>query len=212
MKMSFFGWIATGLLAGASVFNLSAGDRYEATPLGHKVRIQGTSTIHDWTMDGQIIAGFLEFDSALQFDPAKEGVTGAEPGKPVKAKAQANIPVRSIKSGKSSMDSVMQDAMKQSAFPRIEYRLIEMVLQEHKAGGPFIFDTKGELAVAGVTNKISMPVILQTAGENKLKISGTNALKMTSFGVQPPAPKIALGAIKTGDDIKIIFDWVLQKK
>jgi polyisoprenoid-binding protein YceI len=212
MKISLSPLFVVALFVVASALTLAAGDRYEATSLGHKVRIEGTSTIHDWTMEGQIIAGFLEFDTAVKWDPASEGLAGATPGKPVSAKAQANIPVRSIKSGKSSMDSVMQDAMKQSAFPRIEYRLNEMVLKEHKAGGPFVFDTKGELAVSGVTNKISMPVVIQPAGENKLKVSGTNALKMTSFGVQPPAPKIALGAIKTGDDIKIVFDWVLQKK
>ena len=32
-------------------------------------------------------------------------------------------------------------------------------------------------------------------------------VKMTSFGIQPPAPKIALGLISTGDDVKIAFEW-----
>jgi hypothetical protein len=35
---------------------------------------------------------------------------------------------------------------------------------------------------------------------------------MTSFGIQPPAPKIALGLISTGDDVKLTFDWVTAKK
>jgi hypothetical protein len=33
------------------------------------------------------------------------------------------------------------------------------------------------------------------------------ALKMTDFKIQPPAPKVALGLIKTGDDVKLKFQW-----
>jgi hypothetical protein len=43
---------------------------------------------------------------------------------------------------------------------------------------------------------------------NKLKFSGTNSLKMTDFGIKPPAPALALGLIKTGDDVKVSFEWV----
>jgi hypothetical protein len=35
---------------------------------------------------------------------------------------------------------------------------------------------------------------------------------MTDFGIEPPAPKIALGAITTGDDIKFSFEWVVAKR
>jgi len=42
----------------------------------------------------------------------------------------------------------------------------------------------------------------------KLKTSGDVTLKMTSFKIDPPAPKIALGLISTGDDIKIHFEWL----
>jgi hypothetical protein len=44
-----------------------------------------------------------------------------------------------------------------------------------------------------------------------LKFSGTTALKMTDFGIQPPAPSLALGLIKTGDDVKITFEWLTAK-
>ena len=35
---------------------------------------------------------------------------------------------------------------------------------------------------------------------------------MTTFEVKPPAPKIALGMIKTGDDIKVSFEWLVVHK
>ena len=49
-------------------------------------------------------------------------------------------------------------------------------------------------------------------GEKKYKVTGSTNLKMTSFKVEPPAPKIALGMIKTGDDVKLIFDWMLAQR
>ena len=35
---------------------------------------------------------------------------------------------------------------------------------------------------------------------------------MTSYKVDPPAPKLALGLIKTGDDVKLVFEWVLAQR
>ena len=35
---------------------------------------------------------------------------------------------------------------------------------------------------------------------------------MPQFGITPPAPSFGLGLMKTGPDVKIIFDWALHKK
>ena len=179
--------------------------RYEALP-GSKVKLDGTSTMHAWTVEGGIIRGSMD----LPFDP--QNPQNLKPGK-VDAKVQATIPVRTIKSGKAMMDSVMHDAMKQKSFPTIEYRLTELVLKEapKSAEAPLVFDSKGELAVAGVTNVISMPVTMTKVDQDKVKTSGTTTLKMTSFGIKPPAPKVALGFISTGDDVKIAFEWLTGK-
>jgi polyisoprenoid-binding protein YceI len=200
------------ILSAALIFLLHAGALPAQNPVrfvgqpGSKVRLEGTSTIHDWTMDGGIIGGFLELDSGFSTDPA---ATDLKPGK-VTATASARIPVRSIKSGKTRMDEVMQEHMKEKDFPRIEYRLTEMVLKETPgAGAPLKFDTKGELTVAGVTNKVSMPITMERIDKSKVKIIGSTGLKMSDFKVEPVAIKIpALGSITTGDDVKISFEWI----
>ena len=108
------------------------------------------------------------------------------------------------------MDNVMSEAMKQKEFPKIEYRLKQMTLKSQPSGstGPYLFDTKGELTVSGVTRRNDMIVAMEKLADNKLKFTGTNSLKMTDFGIKPPAPALALGMIKTGDDVKISFEWV----
>jgi polyisoprenoid-binding protein YceI len=177
---------------------------FKAQPTGSKMKIDGTSTVHDWSMEGTLIGGSLELDAAFLAAPDK-----AAPGK-IAAKAQALVPVRSLKSGKDSMDAVMQDAMKQDKFPRIEYQLSELKLKEapKAANGPFLFESTGNLIIAGVTNKVAFPVTIEKLDGGKLKTTGGTAVKMTAYGITPPAPKVALGLVKTGDDIKISFEWV----
>jgi hypothetical protein len=46
----------------------------------------------------------------------------------------------------------------------------------------------------------------------RLKFSGQVDAKMTEFGIEPPAPAIAGGLIKTEDAIKFSFDWVVVKR
>src|ERR1051326_3191016 len=54
-----------------------------------------------------------------------------------------------------------------------------------------------------------MPVLLLPLASDKLKITGRTSIKMTSFQIEPPAPKIALGMIETGDEVVITFSWML---
>ena len=101
-----------------------------------------------------------------------------------------------------------------SANPRIQYKLSELTLKEvpQAADKPFVFDAQGDLTVAGVTKKIQMPVKMLVVDESQLKFTGEVDLKMTDFKVEPPAPTLAGGLIKTGDDIKLSFDWLVQKR
>ena len=91
--------------------------RYDALPAGSKAKVDGTSTIHDWTVESRLIAGHVEFDSGFNLDqPA--------PGK-VNAHCVVTIPVRQLKSDSTKMDTVMYEHIKQKDYPRIEYRLTE---------------------------------------------------------------------------------------
>jgi polyisoprenoid-binding protein YceI len=120
--------------------------------------------------------------------------------------------VSSLKSGTSLMDDVMHDAMKIKDFKKIEYTLKEMKPKAHKAGEPLQFDTKGDLTVSGVKKEIDMVVTLEPVEGNKLKASGSKSLKMTDFGIKPPAPTLGLGLIKTADTVKVSFEWITARR
>jgi polyisoprenoid-binding protein YceI len=216
--------LIVGNLAGLLLVAISAQAAETSTTFvarpGSKMRIEGTSNIHDWQVESPVIGGTLEVGPGF---PTERGQTAA-PGK-AQAKADAFITVRSLKSKEKdgrpysdSMDDVMWGKLKNDTSPRILFHLTELTFKEapKSPDDPYVYDAKGELAVAGVTNTVSMPVNvrpLPVAGDAKrLKISGTTSVKMTDFKIDPPAPKIAMGMIKTGDEIKLIFDWVVESQ
>lgn len=208
--VSFRSLAGAALLVGLGAATCQAADTVKyTTKFGSKVGITGTSTIHEWAMDGQIIQGFLEIPAGVILDPAQAGLAGAADGK-VAAKVETMIPVRSLKSTHTGMDDVMQQAMNAENFPKIQFFLSEMTLHgTHAAGKPIEFDTKGELVVNGTTNKIAMPVSIEAADKGKLKVIGKTTVKMTDYKVKPPAPKIGLGFVTTGDEVKVSFEWLI---
>lgn len=201
--------VATPLSRGAEM------TRFDAKP-GSKVRLEGTSTMHDWQVEGKLIGGFMEVGPGFPTEPGQ----AATPGK-IEAKVDAFIPVRSMTSLKkdgtpysTAMDDIMYQKLLAPPHSRILFRLNDLVLKEaaKSKDEPYVFDATGELVVAGVTNKLTLPVKVTPQGEKKLKISGSTKLKMTDFKIDPPAPAIAGGAIKTGDDVTLTFDWVVGQK
>jgi polyisoprenoid-binding protein YceI len=209
------GFLALALCLGSSA-TTQAQTRYSAQPRGNDVKIDGTSSLHDWEMEGTLIGGFLELGAGVQLDPAQPAIAGAQDAK-IPAKARVIIPVESVHSKADHlpevMDHLMQNAMKDEQFKTIIFTLSELNFKgPHAAGKPFDFETKGDLCIAGVTNKVTFPVTIECLEGGKIKVSGTAPVKMTAYGITPPAPNFGLGMMKCGDDVKIIFEWTLQKR
>jgi hypothetical protein len=207
------GNIALLLLAGATL--PAVGATYTARS-GSKMRIEGTSNIHDWQVESPFIGGMIETGTGFPTEPG-QAVT---PGK-VEAKADVFIQVRSLKSiekdGKpysDKMDEVMWEHMKEPENKKILFHLTELTVKEAAKAkdAPFVCEAKGDLSVAGTTKNITMAVNILPLADNKLKVTGNVTIKMTDFKVEPPSPKIALGLIKTGDEVKLVFDWMLAQK
>jgi len=183
---------------------------------GSKMRMEGTSTLHDWIVESPLILGYLEVGPNFPMEPGQT----VNPGK-IEAQGEATVMVRQLRSIKSDgsyyedkMDAKMWEMMNLPKYPKIVYHLTELVLKEapKEKTEPYVFDSKGELAISGKTNKLSMVVKVLPLGEKngdkRVKITGTTPLKMTDFGIEPNSIVIS----KTGDDVTIKFDWVLGKK
>jgi hypothetical protein len=189
---------------------------------GGKMRIEGTANIihPTWQIESPIIGGMLEVGPGFPTEPGQ----AATPGK-IEASGRAFMSVRSFKSVESDgkpysdrMDEVTYEHLKEAQFKQITYKLTELTLKEvaKSKDAPYVFESTGELTVAGVTNKITMPVnILPTVdpkGEKRLEITGNITLKMTDFKVEPVDINLVVGHIKTGDEVKLVFKWIVGQK
>jgi len=201
--------IATALQA-ADVIQL------RSTPKGNKIRIEGTSTIHDWQVESSIIGGTAEVGAGFPLKPSAE----VKPG-PMDAKVSVFIPVRQLKSLEkdgspysTAMDNRMYDALHEEDHKRITYTLTSLTLKDEPKPGDewYRFEATGWLCVAGVTNKISTPVMVTVIEENKVKFAGSTTVKMTDFKIEPPSPSLSMGLIKTGDEVRLFFEWVAVRK
>ena len=183
---------------------------------GSKMRMEGTSTLHDWIVESPLILGYLEVGPNFPMEPGQT----VNPGK-IEAQGEATIMVRQLRSVESDgkyysdgMDTKMWELMKLPQYPKIVYHLTELVLKEapKEKTDPYVFDSKGELAISGKTNKLSMVVkalpLGEKNGDKRVKITGTTSLKMSDFSIDPASIFIS----KTGDDVTIKFDWVVGKK
>jgi hypothetical protein len=183
--------------------------RFVAQP-GSKVSIKGGNDIHEFDIQGKEIQGEAEFIAGF---PAT-----ATPGK-TRARIEGFIPVRSLHYGPTVMDKSLYYHLKEGAHPRILFRFSDLSFKEtpRTNGASFRFDAQGELAVAGVTNRISMPIELLMLADNKLKLTGSLPLKMSDFGIEPPQLKIAksearLNYVKYRDQVEVSIEWLLRQQ
>jgi polyisoprenoid-binding protein YceI len=189
---------------------------------GSKMRIEGTANIihPTWQIESPIIGGMLEVGPGFPIEPGQ----AATPGK-IEANGKVFISVRSLKSVESDgkpysdrMDEVTYEHLKEAQFKQINYKLTELTLKEvpKAKDAPYVFDSTGDLTVAGTTKKITMPVnilpLVDPKGEKRLEITGSITVKMTDFKVDPVDINLVVGHIKTGDDVKLVFKWIVGQK
>ncbi len=179
--------------------------RYNAQPGGSKATVNGDSSIKHWSMESGVISGYMEVDANFP-----ESALTAAAAKPV---VSVSVPVRTLKSGKATMDEKMQLTMSMTNYPRIEYQVIELK-PKSPAGttGPLQFDAVGILTIVGKPVTNTMPVTIEKV-DGKLKVVGSAAIKLTQFEIKPPIIAIPLFAdITVYDDLKVDFTWTLAPK
>ena len=136
----------------------------------------------------------------MELDPAFDADLKTPAATP---KVEITIPVRQLKaSWGKPMDNNMHEHLKQKDNPAIKYRLLTLT---PKTGGPSEFDAQGALTVAGVTRTNMMLITMERIDKTKIKVKGATTVKMTDYGIQPPT--LSILGIKTGDDVKISFEW-----
>src|SRR4051812_16708578 len=122
---------------------------------GSKMRIEGTSTAHDWQSESGIILGYMEVGPHFPLEPGQK----VNPGN-VEAKGEAKVKVTSLKSRNKDgsyyddkMDDKMYNMLSYTNHPDIAFRITGLTLKEpaKDASSPYLYDATGNLAINGVT-------------------------------------------------------------
>ena len=147
-----------------------------------KLTIDGTSTVHDWTVTANTMSGTVLAES----NAPKE--------------INFEVAVADIKSERgSTMDKKMHAALQQESHPEVLF-----ALKEIKDGSTLV----GTLTVAGKTKDVEIDGTINSSGEN-LEISGEHNIVLKDYDIEPPTAMF--GQVVVGDDVMVKFDLVFTK-
>ncbi|HLR25996.1 MAG TPA: YceI family protein [Fodinibius sp.] len=160
--------------------------------------VKGTSTIHDWEADVE------EMDISIVLD-SDELKKGSSAGSAVESFA-LSVPVESMESGKRKMNKKMYEALKKDDYPDITFNLQSA---EFAAGSDSKLNVRGDLMVAGMTKTISLPVNVTQVNVGSYLFEGSHSLNMKDYDVDPPSAM--LGAIRSGEEVEIVFNIIVKE-
>lgn len=144
------------------------------------MQVTGTSSLHDWEMDVN------EFD-------VKGTITDSQV-----QNLEVTVIAKSMKSGKSIMDSKAYDAVQADDFPEIKFTARSLQINGAAISG------KASLEIAGNAQEVDFSAKIISKTGNEMRLQGQVPLKMTDFNIDPPTAMF--GTLKTGDEVTIIYD------
>ena len=151
--------------------------------------VAGTSTVHDWVMkstEGTGMANLIVKDSKLASINS----------------LQISLLAESLKSYKESMDKVAYEALDTETHKRIEY-----VLKSAEKIDENTWNLTGVYTIAGVSKEYKTQVKV-TTNKGTITLQGSNQITFGDFEMTPP--KAALGVVKAGKDLTVIFNIILS--
>lgn len=156
------------------------------------VKLEGTSTLHDWEMNADNKAS-----SEATFTIAGDKVTGI-------SNLSFVLPATSLKSDHKAMDKNTYKALKTEDNPTINFVMTSGSIA-HVEGNMYQIKCNGKLTIAGTTRETDVVAVGKyNPADKSFVVSGVKKMKMTDFDVKPPS--VMLGTIKTGNDIIVTYN------
>ena len=173
--------------------NLQAQVVLEAKPDKSLMLIKGTSNLHDWEEN----VGKFKCEMVV-----------TEKGHEVQSidKVKFSCKATDIKSDHSLMDDKTQDALKSGKFPAIDFKMVSLDSIESK-NGHFNGILSGNLNLAGVTKKVSIPFTGSVLASNNIEVNVEKKIVLKNFNITPPTAMF--GTLKTGSDVTLQFKLLM---
>jgi len=174
--------------------NISAQTTYNLK--SYKIVIKGTSNLHDWTADVKKMG----VATSLDFTEGSLSGIGA---------ATVDVDAATLEASEGSiMSGKMRDALNTDKYPKITFNASNLTIPA-QSSGEFTTSITGNLTIAGVTQRVLLAVKVRILANGEVEFSGSQKFKMTTFKVKPPTAMF--GAMKTGDEVNIVYSITLKK-
>ena len=152
------------------------------------LKINGSSTIHDWTVTANSMKGSMKMDAG------------------VLKNLLFQVEVEQIKSERgAAMDKKMHAALKKEEHPEVTFKFQEI---KKDTGSENSFHIMGLLNIAGTEKEVDITSEFQEVG-GKYVFKGNKEIKLQDFNMEPPTAMF--GQIIVGDNVTIDFDLVFTK-
>jgi polyisoprenoid-binding protein YceI len=109
------------------------------------------------------------------------------------------------------MDQQVQAVMEASRYPRITFRLGQLILRESTNSAALQFSSQGTLEMHGRKTQIDLPVSIAEQSVNRLKVRGSAAVRMSDFGILPPPVLLSGEPDLAEDEVAVSFEWIVQR-
>jgi polyisoprenoid-binding protein YceI len=152
------------------------------------LKINGSSTIHDWTVTSNSMEGSMSMNDGTLKDLLFQ------------------VEVAQIKSERgAAMDKKMHAALKMEEHPNVTFKLQEI---KKSTSSENTFQIHGMLTIAGAEQAVDITSEFQESGGNYV-FKGSKEIKLQDYGMEPPTAMF--GQIIVGDNVTIDFDLVFAK-
>lgn len=153
----------------------------------HKVTVDGTSNLRDWSVETMQI---------------RDKITPGPDGQPLEVELWFNV--KSMESGRGAMmNQTVRNTLKETVHPDVHFSSKNLKDEGTKLSGT------GTLNICGVSQAVSLNATLEKQGNDWI-ISGTFPLKFSQFQIKPPSA--LFGQVVCDDEIKIVYSFTASKK
>lgn len=172
-----------------------------------KLWLEGDSTLHPYSSKTR------KLKIEARFAPGGGGdKTGPEAVKElIKAgklvDLSVSIPVESLKSGESLLDSNMYKALNSDKYPNIKFDMSSYKVKGTDSDLTIV--ATGKLTIAGKSKDVELTADGSISGDT-IRVKGKEVLNMSEYGVKPP--ELMFGTIKVKDKVTVHYDLVGQLK
>lgn len=170
--------------------SLMSAQTYQLQTNRSTMKVEGTSNLHDWDIVSKEVKGNIQVTKSGSNITAVNGMT-------------ITVPTESLKSNKSGMDRNTFRALKSDKNKTITYTVTSVQSVRPTGGNTFAVRANGRLTAAGVTKDLPIDFTIQVSG-NTLTVKGEKSINMKNWNIDPPTA--LMGTIKTGENVKIVFN------